>query len=745
MAINNGFGLHVALHVKKSNPMLAKEVQDALTNTNRKFHIDIKKVNVTNAVLGETQTRIQNYFDKRTFNLKINRIDASDAINNVRQQLAQMVEAFRLDNGVNIKGIGLFTDGAYEAAYQRRAAAAERAARATRDEASAERQVFTEAQATAQQMSAKAKLLERIDRLQQSISSFRGKNPDFANQTTGIVDGKAVTQMDAYVASIETLRQNVLTTNAANQTAMQQWSTIYDTKKEVLSQYNAQVAESGRIEVETEREVANAAAARNDVTREQIIARNNLVNQIQALQDPLLKAETTLSRMDGGAALQERLDELRVRVVGLANDTKNTVASDDTQLTLLRQRYVALIDIVKSFGREVEAARMKDPSAVSGLNTTQLLGSLETATNKAMSLTNNEGFLQIIDTLKTKVYELQEKITTFSRTGQGDVQALRSEFEQYRNAIESLNKIGLVGAARNDPSAGDAGARSASQNLNFIRQVESAAKQARSLLSNNTKLLGTDLGSTLQDLIDEYDEFIQRIINSPPKTKAEFDNLKAEFDGMKEGVARVGIEMEQAGIKGNTMLTRFAQGIKKFGGWTIVTRALTAVIRLGRQLVTNVKEIDTAMTQLRIVTKATESEIKSFTNSVAQAAKETGSSMTDLIDSATTYARLGYTLNESSALAEYTSMLKTVGAIDVSDAQDAITAITKAFNIDVNNIESVMDKLVEVGNNFPISVSQIAEGLNNASSALAGAGNTFEQSVALLTAANTTVDYCRAA
>ena len=745
MATNNDFGLHVALHVKKSNPLLAKEVQDALDNTNRKFHIDIKKVGVTNTVLGETQTRIQNYFDKHKFNLQIQRIDAKAAIETVRQELAQMLEAFRIDNGVNIKGLGSFTDGAYEAAYQRRAAAAEKAAKATQDEAAAERQVFTEAQATAQQMRTKAELLDRIDRLQQSISSFRSRNPDFTGQTVGIVDGKTITEMDAYVASIETLRQNILTTNAADRSAMDQWRTIYATKKETLSQYNAQVAESSRVEIEAEREAASAAAARNDVTREQIIARNNLVNQIQALQDPLLKAETTLSRMDGGAALQERLDALRNRVVGLANDTKNTVASDDTQLTLLRQRYVALIDIVKSFGREVEAARMKDPSAVSGLNTTQLLGSLETATNKAMSLTNNEGFLQIIDTLKTKVYELQEKITTFSRTGQGDVRALCAEFEQYRNAIESLNKIGLVGAARNDPSAGDADARSASQNLNFIRQVESAAKQAQSLLSNNTKLFGTELGSRLQGIISQYDDFIQRIIDSPPKTKAEFDNLKTKFDGMKEGVARVGLEMEQTGIKGNTMLTRFAQGIKKFGGWTIVTRALTAVIRLGRQMITNVKEIDTALTQFRIVTQASSEDITKFGTNVAQTAKKIGASITDLVDSATTYARLGYSLDESSVLAQYTSMLQAVGAIDTSDAQDAITAITKAYNIDVNQIESIMDKLVKVGNNFPISVSQIAEGLNNASSALAAAGNTFEQSVALLTAANTTVNLCRAA
>lgn len=42
-------------------------------------------------------------------------------------------------------------------------------------------------------------------------------------------------------------------------------------------------------------------------------------------------------------------------------------------------------------------------------------------------------------------------------------------------------------------------------------------------------------------------------------------------------------------------------------------------------------------------------------------------------------------------------------------------------------------------NNFPISVSQIAEGMNNAASMMANAGMSFDQSVALLTSANTTV------
>jgi len=177
----------------------------------------------------------------------------------------------------------------------------------------------------------------------------------------------------------------------------------------------------------------------------------------------------------------------------------------------------------------------------------------------------------------------------------------------------------------------------------------------------------------------------------------------------------------------------------KFGAWLSVSQLIMYAVRSVRQMVRASIELDSAMTQMQIVTKASNDEMQKFGDTAAKAAQRVGASISDFVSSATVFARLGYDTNESSILAEYTTMLQNVGDIDVQDAQNAMTAIIKAYNVDVKDIESIMDKLVAVGNNFPISVSQIAEGMNNASSTLHAAGNTFEQSVALLTAANTTV------
>jgi hypothetical protein len=139
----------------------------------------------------------------------------------------------------------------------------------------------------------------------------------------------------------------------------------------------------------------------------------------------------------------------------------------------------------------------------------------------------------------------------------------------------------------------------------------------------------------------------------------------------------------------------------KFGAWLSITRIIMGVIRTIKQMVKTTIEVDSAMTQLQIVTKATDDTMAKFGETAATVSKEIGSSITDFTNSATTFARLGYSLDESSVLAKYTAMLQNVGDIDVSDAQDSITSIIKAFNISTDQIESTMDKLVVTGKLLP--------------------------------------------
>lgn len=167
--------------------------------------------------------------------------------------------------------------------------------------------------------------------------------------------------------------------------------------------------------------------------------------------------------------------------------------------------------------------------------------------------------------------------------------------------------------------------------------------------------------------------------------------------------------------------------------------AIGYVMRYVRQLYSNVKELDSALTQMQIVVGGTETAMNEFADSMAKSAQKVGASISDLVKSATTFARLGYNSAESGTFAELAAMYSKVADTDVNSATTAITTIVKAFGVNADELEGVLDKLMYVGKNFPISSEELGTGFQNAGSALQAAGNTIEQSIALLTAANTQV------
>lgn len=286
------------------------------------------------------------------------------------------------------------------------------------------------------------------------------------------------------------------------------------------------------------------------------------------------------------------------------------------------------------------------------------------------------------------------------------------------------------------------------------KAAEAKAKAAEKEARDRTRML-----TEIQGKIQQVDDMMRRTTQGTTNYRAleEMRNQYMElFNAIdsgsdKAGTARGKLDALNLSFKQLTgQVKTSSSSIQLFGGglsmlysrinyYLSLSNMIIQAVRSIKKMVQTTVELDTSLTQLQIVTGESNKTIQQYGITAAQTAQEIGGSTKDLIDSTTVFARLGYTLEESNMLSKYTNMLQNVGAIDASTAQNAITAIVKAFDIDVSQIGAVMDEMVKIGNNFPISVSEIAEGMNNAGSALHAAGNSFEQSVALLTAANTTV------
>lgn len=197
--------------------------------------------------------------------------------------------------------------------------------------------------------------------------------------------------------------------------------------------------------------------------------------------------------------------------------------------------------------------------------------------------------------------------------------------------------------------------------------------------------------------------------------------------------------------KSTTMFGRFFDDLKKkargIATYLISITSFQRVWQEIRQGITYIKEIDSALTELKKVTDETDETYAKFLKTASQVGSEIGSTIADFTNATADFARLGYSISEATELAKAASVYKNVGdgIENVAQATESIISTMKAFGIEAEDSMAIVDKFNEVGNNFAISSTGIGEALQRSASALYESGNTIDESIALITAANSVV------
>ncbi len=274
-----------------------------------------------------------------------------------------------------------------------------------------------------------------------------------------------------------------------------------------------------------------------------------------------------------------------------------------------------------------------------------------------------------------------------------------------------------------------------------VKSISTFSKQFSSYLKKNPKLL-------------EDKDALGKIENIKSKLAALYDNqsktinvkmsdevAKKSITELQKDLAELKGYAHESGKEGTTFLDSVGKAFEKFGGWALVTRALTGVWHECKEVYDNVVAIDTAMTELKKVTDETDATYSRFLDGAADRARSLGASLEDVVTSTADYARLGYSLDEATNLADSSIVYKNVGdgLSDINEASESIISTMKAFNIEADNSMSIVDKFNETGNNFAISSGGVGEAMKRSASALAAANNDIDESIGLITAMNTVV------
>lgn len=171
-------------------------------------------------------------------------------------------------------------------------------------------------------------------------------------------------------------------------------------------------------------------------------------------------------------------------------------------------------------------------------------------------------------------------------------------------------------------------------------------------------------------------------------------------------------------------------------GMGLISRGMQEI----RQGITYVREIDSALTELKKVTDETEEGYDRFLQTASKTAAKVGSTVKDVVSSTADWARLGYSMEDAANLAESTSVLMNVSEFtSINNATSALISTMQAFGYAAKDSMHVVDIMNEIGNNYAVSSDGIATALQDSASSLMAANNSYQEAVALVAAANKVV------
>lgn len=260
-------------------------------------------------------------------------------------------------------------------------------------------------------------------------------------------------------------------------------------------------------------------------------------------------------------------------------------------------------------------------------------------------------------------------------------------------------------------------------------QVDQLNNKMELWLNQNTAA-SNQFGSSILNLQNR----LKTLYSDGKLTEGQLKEINQEFNNITASARLAG----QTGKKlGSTLVNSFKSILR----YVSVSTIIYSLINAFRQMYNNVYDINTEMTELKKVTNETGRAYEKFLDNSSKKAKRLGTTISDLVSSTADFARLGYNISDAEDLAEVANIYAVVGddIENIDTATQSIISTMTAFKIETKDAMAIVDKFNSVGNKFAISSGGIGDALQRSASSLAAANNTLDQSIALITAANTVV------
>lgn len=365
-----------------------------------------------------------------------------------------------------------------------------------------------------------------------------------------------------------------------------------------------------------------------------------------------------------------------------------------------------------------------------------------------------EGNLSVSATARQKrIEDVADSIQGLRNVAMGSDVAKNKELKKYAfgdttknadfGALHDLDvSLKNLKAVQNDPTEFIKQLQALENELGNVSQKLTEYKKKFQEITSTTNE-STNLRN-LVTTINKYEETLNNLDKRQDLKKRLYDirdAAKAQskpFNVLSNEFAELKINMESAGIAAETLGQKLSRLFKEHFQ-TAIAMAGVAMVKQGlREVYNNVLELDTAVTELKKVSKMTGDEMNEYLDRTAINARELGANISDIVNSTADWKRLGYTDKDSEELARVSALMANVGdQIDnATSASSYLISAMQGFGLVADDAERLLDCMNQIANTEPVSMNDLGIIMQKSSAAMSAAGNTYQETLSLAAAVN---------
>ena len=438
------------------------------------------------------------------------------------------------------------------------------------------------------------------------------------------------------------------------------------------------------------------------------IAASSLTSRMASIEDEAWKANEAYDQNKKLEEVNRLLDLQRekwqeINNIRIKMESESGFDDEQIDLDVLEQQKKALIEEVELIQKQLKQYdslidKKKEAKKLDAITTDAnktinggRVVDLDQAYNEANKI--NEALIKTENMMNRFMNGVNRNDSLFGeafKNAKNDIGEFNRQLESGEITLSQYNKL-VNDLKKNLSIQKDTVAIVDPEDISNIEQIRDVLKRYMDEATNGTaeNLKWNDSARTLTGTFKNQNGEIQNITTAIKDLNNGTSAVTTSFGKAQKPISNWSKLIDELGVKFRNLATYLASFVGFYEIWGAI-----------KQGVTYVRELDTALTEMRKVSDETITSLREFQEASFDVADSIGSTAKEISNSTADFMRLGYSLDEAASLAKDANIYANVGDMEIDEATEHMISSIKAwgseFSSEVEASEAIIDRYNEI-------------------------------------------------